>query len=75
MPVKKDKYDLAAEYLISQLSKDEKHYEIVEDTYLYSDGLLLIVYADEEHKIETRHLCVDTNIFIPKEEWEEWNKE
>lgn len=33
--------------------------EIVEDSYEFENGLLLIVYEDKEHEIEKEHICID----------------
>lgn len=38
---------------------NEKYYEIVEDTYEYDNGLILIAYFDEEHEHEKYHHCID----------------
>ena len=36
-----------------------EHYEIVEDSYEYEYGLMLIVYNDEKHEEEVYHICID----------------
>ena len=46
-----------------------EYYEIVEDSYEYENGLMLIVYKDKEHKIEDYHICIDLD---NKEEVKEW---
>lgn len=40
-------------------SNNEKYYEIVEDTYEYPNGLMLITYNDEKHEDEKEHICID----------------
>ena len=40
-------------------SNNEKYYEIVEDTYEYPNGLMLITYNDEAHEDEKDHICID----------------
>lgn len=58
------KYKKAENYLKSFLMDGEQHYEIVEDTYEYENGLMLIVYQDEAHEIESRHICVDIDTMV-----------
>lgn len=36
-----------------------KYYEVVEDSYEYENGLLLIIYKDEKHEVEDYHICID----------------
>lgn len=38
-----------------------QYYEIVEDSYEYDEGLMLIVYNDEKHEEEVYHICIDLN--------------
>lgn len=58
-----DKYNRAAAYLKNILNADDKHYEIVEDSYEYDNGLLLIVYEDAAHEIEKYHVCINVDEF------------
>ena len=55
-----EKYKLAYQYL-ETIAKEKKikFYEIVEDSYEYEYGLLLIVYNDENHEDENYHICID----------------
>lgn len=55
-----DSYTKAYDYLES-IAKDrhESFYEIVEDSYEYDNGLLLIVYSDSKHENEKYHICID----------------
>jgi len=57
------KYNRATAYLKSQLKAEDKHYEIVEDTYEYDNGLMLIVYKDAAHEIENYHICINIDEF------------
>ena len=59
-----DEYEKAYAYL-EQYANDcnEENYEIVEDSYEYENGLLLIVYSDEEHEHEDYHICIDIDDF------------
>lgn len=43
-----------------------KHYEIVEDTYEYENGLCLIEYEDESHNEEVDHYCINLD---KRKEW------
>ena len=52
--------DFTKEYLENiAKSNNEKYYEIVEDTYEYPNGLMLITYNDEKHEDEKEHICID----------------
>lgn len=54
-----------AELFLKNLAKEQnaKFYEIVEDSYEYDNGLLLIIYTDSEHKQEISHYCVNVENF------------
>ncbi|MGN1327399.1 MAG: hypothetical protein ACI4VQ_04945 [Clostridia bacterium] len=39
--------------------KNIKNYEIVEDSYEYENGLMLIIYEDKKHEIELEHICIE----------------
>lgn len=56
----KSNYEKGLEYL-ENIAKEEgaKEYEIVEDTYEYPNGLMLIIYSDAEHENEVDHICID----------------
>lgn len=46
-----------------------KYFEIVEDSYEYENGLVLIAYEDEKHEVEQEYTCIDLDNldnFIPK---------
>lgn len=58
-----DKYHRAKEFLLRKLTVNDKHYEIVEDSYEYDNGLLLIIYNDKEHENEREHYCVNVDSF------------
>ena len=58
----KRKHDAAVEYLRREAS-NAKYYEIIEDSYKYENGLMLIVYFDEEYEHEVWHLCVNVEDF------------
>lgn len=49
-------------------SNNEECYEIVEDTYEYENGLLLIAYCDEDYECEKYILSIDLE--KSPEEWE-----
>lgn len=53
-------YDKAYKYL-EQYAKENnaEYFEIVEDSYEYEHGLMLIVYNDKEHEDEDYHVCID----------------
>ena len=54
----------AEKYLIDIANKENaKYYEIVEDSYVYPHGLLLIVYSDELFENEIFHICVNIDDF------------
>lgn len=53
-----EQYNRAYKYLES-LTKDEKYYEIVEDSYKYKYGLILITYYDKKHEQEKEHFCIN----------------
>lgn len=56
----KSNYARGKEYLENiAKSNNEKYYEIVEDTYEYPNGLMLITYNDEKHEDEKEHICID----------------
>lgn len=42
-----------------QISQGNKYYEIAEDSYVYPNGVVLIVYADPEHEAELYHVTYD----------------
>lgn len=46
---------------LEQYARDNniKHYEIVEDSYEFENGLLFIAYDDENHEFEDFHFCID----------------
>lgn len=52
-------YALAEQVLRSFLTDDDLYYEIVEDSYEYTNGLILIIYYDDKHEYEKKHFCVD----------------
>ena len=56
----KENYSIAYKYL-EEYAKEEnaKYYEIVEDSYEFDYGLMLIVYDDKEHEFENYHICID----------------
>lgn len=58
--LEEDNYTKGKEYL-ERIAKSngEKYYEIVEDTYEYPNGLMLITYNDEAHEDEKDHICID----------------
>ena len=35
------------------------YYDIVEDSYCFEDGLMLIAYDDEKRTVELFHHCID----------------
>jgi len=53
------KYALAEQTLRSFLTDEDKYYEIVEDSYEYKYGLILIIYYDDKHEYEKVHYCTD----------------
>lgn len=69
-------YDKAYAYLKRAAEKDLTHppYEIVEDTYKFENGLLLIVYKDSEHKEEDWHMCVNIDDFTDDAEAKRYDK-
>ena len=54
-----------AKKYLENLAKEKraKYYEIVEDTYKYENGLLLITYDDKEHECENGYTCVNVDDF------------
>lgn len=52
-------YALAEQTLKSYLTDDDLYYEIVEDSYEYKHGLILIIYYDDKHEYEKEHYCID----------------
>ena len=46
---------------LEKIAKDnnEKYYEIVEDTYEYKNGMILIIYFDKEKTQEKEHICIN----------------
>ena len=55
-------YDKAYKYLEEYAEEENAvYYEIVEDSYEYEHGLMLIVYSDKEHEDEEFHLCIDVS--------------
>lgn len=60
----KEKYEKAEKYFKDIIQKNNiKYYDIVEDTYKFENGLILIVYEDKEHQYEKDIFCVDVNEF------------
>ncbi len=56
----KETMEIGCKYLEDIAKQNNiKHYEIVEDTYEYENGLCLIEYADEKHEEEIGHICID----------------
>lgn len=53
------KYEIAKKQLKAMLSPNDKYYEIIEDSYEYKNGLLLIIYDDKEHEHEKTHYCIN----------------
>ena len=58
--VKERNYTYGKEWLEHIAEENEyKYTEIVEDSYEYKNGLILIAYADEKHEVELEHICID----------------
>ena len=50
-------YRLANDYLTE--NAEYADYELVEDSYEYDDGYMIVYYADEAHEDEIGHTCID----------------
>lgn len=68
--VKERNYTYGKEWLEHIAEENNyKYFEIVEDSYEYKNGLMLIAYEDEKHEVELEHTCIDLDNldeFIPK---------
>lgn len=61
-------YDKAHEYLEKYAKKNgAEHFEIVEESYEYEHGLVLIVYHDKEHQYEDYSVCIDVRQYTLNE--------
>lgn len=64
IPKLSSSYDKAYNHLMSIVKNENiQFFEIVEDSYEYENGLILIVYLDREHEHEKTHYCVDIDKF------------
>lgn len=55
-------FNNAYKYL-EQYAKENnaEYFEIVEDSYEYEHGLMLIVYHDKDREDEDYHICIDVS--------------
>lgn len=54
-----ENYPIAYNYLEDYAKEDNaNYYDIVEDSYAFDYGLMLIVY-DEDHECEDYHICIN----------------
>ena len=58
-----ESYEILENYLLNCLKKEDMYYEIVEDSYEYHNGIILIIYYDKNHEYEREHICVDVDNF------------
>lgn len=56
-----DKNFIRGEEWLRHIAEENKYkyIEIVEDSYEYDNGLMLIAYEDEKHEVELEHICID----------------